>query len=355
MKTLVASVGVVRLFDPSNNALICTANTCTTTGINLGVTAEEARGGQGNMLLGKYYHDTSFGLNIEDQLFDLEYLALNCGGQITAGGNVITTEQITVGAEGAVVVSATPVALGTSVVGWAKKPSESDEQTKTLTFNAETKTAESTYTEGDIVCVTYFTNVASARSFKVSSTFIPAVVHAVMTVPLFKAGTNGQIDTGASKVGELIVDVPQLQLEGAQELSLTASGISSTSLSGSALATFTAVDSCSADGYYAIITENIYGKDEFDDVYAVVIEDSDVDLKVDETQKLVVIALHNGTTAPSVISADKLTFTSDNNTVATISNAGLVEAKAVGSTNVEAVVTGHTDLVATARVTVTNA
>ena len=131
--------------------------------------------------------------------------------------------------------------------------------------------------------------------------------------------------------------------------------LSSTSLSGSALATFTAVDSCSADGYYAIITENIYGKDEFDDVYAVVIEDSDVDLKVDETQKLVVIALHNGTTAPSVISADKLTFTSDDDTIATISNAGLVEAKAVGSTNVEAVVTGHTDLVATARVTVTNA
>jgi uncharacterized protein YjdB len=50
-----------------------------------------------------------------------------------------------------------------------------------------------------------------------------------------------------------------------------------------------------------------------------------------------------------------LTFTSDDDTVATISNAGLVEAKAVGSTNVEAVVTGHTDLVATARVTVTNA
>ena len=34
---------------------------------------------------------------------------------------------------------------------------------------------------------------------------------------------------------------------------------------------------------------------------------------------------------------------------------GVVTAVAVGSTNVEAVVTGHTDLVATARVTVTSA
>ena len=355
MKTLVASVGVVRLFDPSNDALICTANTCTTTGINLGVTAEEARGGQGNMLLGKYYHDTSFGLNIEDQLFDLEYLALNCGGQITAGGNVITTEQVKVGANGAVVISQTPVALGTSVVGWAKKPSEGDEATKTLTFDAETKTAESTYSEDDIVCVTYLTNVASARSFKVSSTFIPSVVHAIMTVPLFKAGTNGQIDTGSSKVGEMIVDVPQLQLEGSQELSLTSSGISSTSLSGSALATFTSVDSCSVEGYYAVITENIFGRDEFDDVKAIVIEDSDVDLKENETQKLVVIALHEGTTAPSVVDASKLTFASDSDAIATVSTAGVVTGVAVGSTNVEAVVTGHTNLIATARVTVTSA
>lgn len=350
MKTLVASVGVVRLFDPSNDALICVANTCTTTGINLGVTAEEARGGQGNMLLGKYYHDTSFGLNIEDQLFDLEYLALNCGGQIEAGGNVITTEQVQVGANGVVTVSKTPVALGKTVVGWAKKPSEGDELTKTLTFDG--KNADSTYAENDIVCVTYLTKVDSARSFKVSSTFIPSVVHAIMTVPLFKAGTNGQIDTGSSKVGELIVDVPQLQLEGSQELSLTSSGLASTSLSGSALATFTAVDSCSVDGYYAIITENIFDKDEFDDVYAIVIEDSDIDLAVNEKQKLVVRALHNGTTAPSIVDASKLTITSSATSVATVDANGEVTAVANGEATIEVVVTSKTDLVATARVTV---
>ena len=92
-----AGVGVVQLFDPSTEALISTSKTLTESAINMAVTAEEARGGQGNVLLGKYYHDTSFGLTLTDQLFDLNYLALNCGGAITAGSDVIKNEQVTVG------------------------------------------------------------------------------------------------------------------------------------------------------------------------------------------------------------------------------------------------------------------
>ena len=76
MKTMMAGVGVVQLFDPSTKALISTSKTLTESAINMGVTAEEARGGQGNMLLGKYYHDTSFGLTLTDQLLTLITLLL---------------------------------------------------------------------------------------------------------------------------------------------------------------------------------------------------------------------------------------------------------------------------------------
>lgn len=349
MKSLIASVGTVRLFDPSTNALIVTAKTLTDSGLNLGVTAEEARGGQGNVLLGKYYHDTSFGLTLTDQLFDLEYLALNCGGQITAGGNVLTTEQITVGAGGAVVVSKTPVALSSTVVGWAKKPSEADDAMTTLTFSGSSAT--SSYSEGDVICVTYLTNVASARQFIVSSTFIPSVVHAIMTVPLFKASESESLSS-SSQIGELVIDVPQFQLEGTQELALTSSGMASTSLSGSALANYSNAESCSTSGYYAIITENIFDKGAYDYVKAIVVEDSDIDLDVDGTQTLVVYAMYSDGTAPKVIDASELTFTSDSNAIATVSTAGLVTGVASGSTNIEVTVTSKTSLVATAKVTV---
>ena len=96
MSYLVAGVGSIQLFDPSSNALILTSKTLTDEGINFGSTAEEARGGMGNALLGKYYHDTSFGLTLTDQLFDLQYLALNCGGAIQATSDVLTNEQVTV-------------------------------------------------------------------------------------------------------------------------------------------------------------------------------------------------------------------------------------------------------------------
>ena len=53
MSYLVAGVGSIQLFDPSSNALILTSKTLTDEGINFGSTAEEARGGMGNALLGK--------------------------------------------------------------------------------------------------------------------------------------------------------------------------------------------------------------------------------------------------------------------------------------------------------------
>ena len=112
MSYLVAGVGTIQLFDPSTNALILTSKTLTEEGLNFSSTAEEARGGAGNALLGKYYHDSTFGLTLTDQLFDLQYLALNVGGTITVGGNAITTEQITTTVADKITVTETPQKFG---------------------------------------------------------------------------------------------------------------------------------------------------------------------------------------------------------------------------------------------------
>lgn len=212
MAYVVAGVGTVQLFDPSTNALILTSKTLTEEGLNFSSTAEEARGGIGNSLLGKYYHDSSFTLTLTDQLFDLQYLALNCGGAITATSDVMTNEQVTVATAGQITVTQSPVSFNGSVVGWAKKNTDDDSKYKLVTFTG--KTAELLGAQiGDTYCVKYFTTNASARKFVVNTAYVPAIVHAVVTLPLFKAGTSQDQYTASSQVGEIQIDVPSFQLK----------------------------------------------------------------------------------------------------------------------------------------------
>lgn len=351
MSYLVAGVGTIQLFDPSTNALILTSKTLTEQGLNFGSTAEEARGGMGNALLGKYYHDTQFGLTLTDQLFDMQYLALNCGGTIQASSDVMTNEQVTIATTNTITVTKTPVAFNGSVVGWAKKSAEPDSAYKLISFTGKTASVEGA-TVGDIYCVKYFYNDVSARKFIVNTAYIPAVVHAVATFPLFKAGTSTDQYTSSSQVGEIQVEIPNFQLEGAQELSLSSGGISTASLSGSALATFSGSGGCSDGGYYAVLTEIIYGRGAWDDVVSLAVADSDVELAVGETQPLKVYAIYSNGTIPSVVDNSLLTFTSAQEETATVDADGVVTAASTGTTTIEIVATNKTTLSAYAVVTV---
>lgn len=351
MSYLVAGVGTIQLFDPSTNALILTSKTLTEEGLNFSSTAEEARGGAGNALLGKYYHDSTFGLTLTDQLFDLQYLALNCGGSIQAASDVMTNEQITIAVANTITVAQTPVAFNGAVIGWAKKSNESDSAYRLITFTGKTATLESANV-GDIYCVKYFYNNLSARKFIVNTAYIPATVHAIATFPLFKSGTSSDQFTSSSQIGEIQIDVPSFQLEGAQELSLTSGGISTASLNGSALATYSGNGGCSDGGFYAIVTEVLYGKSVFDNVVSLAVADSDIDLTVGETQAIKVYAIYSDGTVPSIVDNALLTFTSSDDAIALVDASGVVTAKATGSANIEIVATDFPSLSAYAVATV---
>ena len=352
MAYLMAGVGSIQLFDPSTNALILTSKTLTDEGVSFSSTAEEARGGLGNGLLGKYYHDTTFGLQLTDQLFDLQYLALNCGGAIEATADVMTNEQVTIAVANTITVSQTPVEFNGSVCGWAKKASEADSAYQLVTFTGKNASIAGA-TVGDIYCVKYFYNNATARKFTVNSAFIPSVVYAVATFPLFRSGTSTEAFTSSSQVGEIQVTVPNFQLEGAQELSLTSGGFASATLNGSALITYSGNTGCSDAGYYAIVNEIIYGKGVWDNVVSLAVADSDVDLGATDSQKLVVYAIYSDGTVPKIVDNSLLTFTSGDENIATVNASGVVSAVAEGTVNIEIVATGKTSLSAYAVVTVT--
>ena len=351
---ILAGVGDIQLFDQSTGEIIVTSKTLTDSGINFSVTAEDIRGGMANAILGKYFHDTAMELTLTDALFSLEYLALNVGGTITASADVLTMEPVTVAVADTITVKDTPKAFGNlGTIGWYTIAGKDD--WKKITFEGKDATVTG-LAEGTSVCVKYIVTDASAEQFVVSSAFIPDQVHAILTLPLFKSTQGSDATfTSSSKVGEVQVDIPNFLLAGAQELSLSSSGAATTALSGSALATYTGQEGCSDAGYYAILKQIVYNKDEWADVKAIVIADSDIDLIVDETQTLEVYALYSGVKAPRLIEASKLTFTSSADTYAEVDATGKVTAKAAGSANIEVVVTGHSDLNAMAVVTVTTA
>ena len=74
---ILGDVMVAEAFVTENGQLkpYFTANTLTDSTMNISVTAEEIRGGSGNKLLGKIFHDTNFGVNLTDAMWSFEYMA----------------------------------------------------------------------------------------------------------------------------------------------------------------------------------------------------------------------------------------------------------------------------------------
>lgn len=335
-KFVLASVGTVQFFDQSSGDLIVTSKTLVDSGINFSVTAEDIRGGMANALLSRYLHDSAMALTLTDALFDFSYMALNVGGTIQTGADVLTLEQVTTTEANKITVKDTPKKFGNfGVIGWYSLPTE--DNWTTITFDPDTKTANvADLPQGTTVCVKYTKTDASAEQFTVSSAFIPAQVYGVLTLPLFKAGTDTKQFSNSSKVGEVQVEIPNFMFDGNMELALTSAGTTTTPLSGNALATFTGSEGCdSNDGYYAKLKQVTYNKDEFADVKAIVVADANVELKATETQTLQVYAIYSGIKAPKLIDNSKLTFTSSNDTYASVDAKGVVTANAEGSATIE--------------------
>ena len=352
-KYVLAGVGDIQFIDKSSGDIVITSKTLTSSGMNFTISSEDVRGGLANQLLAKYFHDSALALTLEDALFNLEYLAVNVGSDITVGADIMTTEQITTTIANQITVANTPQKFSTlGTIGWYSIAG-ADDWTK-IEFNGKNATVQN-LPEGTTVCVKYMKYDATAEQFTVSAAFIPKQCYALLKLPLFKSGTDAKSYSSSSKVGEIQVEIPTFLFDGSQQLSLTSSGVATSSLAGSALATFTGNEGCDADGYYARLKQIIIGKDEFDDVKNIVIADSAVDLTEGETQKLLVYAMYGGSVAPRLLDNTKLTFVSDNESFATVDTSGLVTAVATGSATISVNVTSKPALEAKAVVTVTTA
>lgn len=344
-RQFLAGVATVDMF--VGNQLIGTANTLLDSSLTIGSSFEDVRGGSGAKLLGKYYHTSTFDINLTDVLFKLEYIAFQTGSTINQIADVFTSEQVTLTDGGNGEVTKTPAEYQTyGTIGWASKPG-SDTYT-TVTFTGKSFNIPGA-NEGDIYCVKYISTDSASRNIVVSSSFIPSEITLVMTANLYKAGKTQDI-SGSSKAGTIQVLVPRFIFNGSQEISMTSTGVANSPITGSALDNPS--DDCSESGYYAIITETLSGANWYDNVFALAIEDSDIDLTVPNTQTLSVYAI------PTVGAAfippySDLQFTSGASGTASVSNEGVVTAVAAGDTTVTVSIKKKTAVQAVANINVT--
>lgn len=346
---ILAGVGTIEAFTQSSTqpTRIFTSKTLQESGISISVTAEDIRGGLSNPLLGRYFHDSILEANITDALFNLQYLALNVGGEVVVGGNSLVTETVA-GGSGTLTVQGTPVAFGNAgTVGWYTVAGQED--WAPLTFEGKVATV-SGVVAGTDYCVRYNANDAGIQEFTVPSAIIPSEVHLVMTYPLFAGGTNVEQISTSSQVGELIVDIPRFQFAGNVELSLTSSGAATSNLSGSALASYTTAN-CNDMGAYGTVKQKIYGGNWYDDLTTIAIDGGNFSLASGATKTLKVIGIFkNGT---GVLDNNNLTFTSSATGTASVSNAGVVTGATSGSANITVTVTDKTSVSTMVGVTVT--
>lgn len=329
--------------------LIATATTLLDSSITVGSTAEEVRGGPGAKLLGKYYHTSTFDINLTDVLFKLEYFAFQTGSAIQQIADVFTSEQVTLGAGGSGTITGTPAVYQSyGTIGWAAKPGSDAYQKITFTEKAFTVAGAK---EGDIYCVKYISTDNAARQITVSSSFIPSEVTLVMTANLYRAGGRGENDVNnSSKIGIVQVLVPRFQFNGSMELSMTSTGVANSPIAGSALDNPSA--DCSDGGYYAIITEQLSGSSWYDNVFALAIEDSDIELATTTgtaTLSVYALPLNGAAFKPPY---EDLTFTSAANGTATVTQEGVVTGVAQGSTTVTVSIKNKAGVEAIANITV---
>ena len=329
------------------NQIIASAKTLLDSSINISSSAEDVRGGIGNKLLGKYYHTSTMDITLTDVDFKLEYLAFQTGSVIEQVADIFVNEQVTINSNAGTLTGTPAEYEDYGTIAWVTLPGSDDYET--VTVNG--KNFEYEAVDGTVVCVKYVKADNAARSITISSNFIPSEVKLVMTANLYRAGTSTAL-SDSSKVGTIQVIVPRFQFNGQQELSLTSSGYCQVPISGSALDNPTA--DCSEGGYYATIIETLDEVKWYENVTTLAIEESDVDLTVGGTKKLVVRAVPKNGKA-FIAPVEDLTFTSANTSTATVTDAGVVTGVAAGTTYVTVVITEATDVSAIAEVTVTNA
>lgn len=343
MKKFLVSTANVYGYDSDDN-LLFTGTTLMDSSIETTLSNTDVRAGQGNQLQYIYYHTAEMNITINEAQFSLEYLALNVGSSITTGADVWTTETVAV-ENGAGSVAGTPLApTGTKLYGWI---TDKNDNTERVEFTGSSFTmADSSYNGN--VCVRYYATNAAARQITVYADMLPSTIKLVMEAQLCSS------DSTTNRIGTLQIEVPKASMTGAFTLSMTPDSVSQTPLSVRALSSQVNEGGCTANRpIYATITEILFDAKWYDNVIALAIDGGDIELAPGETKSLRVFAVKNDGSAPFLVQASEITFSSDSSEI-TVDGTGVisVSSSATGTATIKATITDKDSIDANIIVTV---
>lgn len=352
MSANIFTAGPARALFFMGDQLIGVGKTLSDTTFTSAITAEEIRGGQGNMLWGQYFHDSSLTISITDCMFNIRYVAANLGVDVAKGGVTVYESGAageSVVTPGQIVLTNTPVAFDGALIGWYKKPTDENWSVATITNNVMSVPGALV---GQSYCVKYFYQNENADSLTIKAQFTPKVLHLVLINDLY-SGSASDVAASTSKYGRLITDIPVFQLDGAVNLAWASASAATVPLNGKALA-YDDSNSCEEDPVYGTMTQEIFGAKWQDEVVALAIENADIDLSNGESENLIVRAVFGGNVASQRKDASNFTFAVEagSTSIVEVDNTGKVTAKGAGTGYVTVTLKGHPEIQAVAAITV---
>ena len=321
-------------YDIASDNLLFQSRYISESSITTSTNLNAIKGGIGNATLIQIPSDAELKVAMTAQNFTLDGLALNTGSTIMPNGIYRVQDEVVLGAEGKGKVKSIPYSsLGSrteDIVGYVNCATKVliDPETKEFTV-PEGK-------EGDRVCISYFTMSANAEMFTIGSNFSPKVGRAVLRTPIYSSDGIGNSNEGI-KVGELQIVIPRAQLDGNLNIDLSQTSNATTVLNMTALVDFSvATGECPKDnGTLGYIVQVLYTDSIWSNIDKLVVVDCGVTVQVGESEKLNIkgydVAMDTLTNVPY----EDLTFTSKDETTATVDAKGVVRGVKAG----EAVIT----------------
>lgn len=316
---LVSTADVAFMVD---GMLAFTGTTSLNTSISVSMEDQEITGGKGNKTLYKYKYGRKLAPSIEMAEWNLAFIAANVGSTIFEGlSDVFAVAERVVLKNGTGTLAKTPA--GSVFI------EKADGSTVELTPEGSSITFGD---QDDIVRATYKYNT-SVKRVTVDAESTPLVGELILT-----ADKHNNLK---GKVGEVQIDVPSFQLSGTFDISLEASGNTTTKLDGDALA----VDglSCADGAVYAYITE-IPSADAAVAVSEIAATPAILKLSANEAKQITVVGIKGGLYSNICLEASDCDFVCDNDAVAAV-EAGKVTGKTAGTASITVTYNGLEDVV----------
>ena len=292
-----------------NGQLAFTGTTSLNTSISVSMEDQEITGGKGNKTLYKYKYGRKLAPSIEMAEWNLAYIAANVGSTVFEGlKDVFAVAEC--------------VTLTNGVGTLNKVPTGKVFVEKADGTNVEVEPVGSTITVGDLngkVLATYQYNTTVKR-VTIDAESTPLVGELIMTAD--------KHNNRKGKVGEVQIDVPSFQLSGTFDISLEASGSTTTKLDGDALAVEGA--SCADGSVYAYITEipSVASSVAVNDL---AVTPAVIEIAVNEEKKLNIIGIKGGLYSNVSIDTKDCVISSEDPSKATVKD-GVVKGIAEGTT-----------------------